>query len=369
MIPVSKPYLTDKEVQAIKKVFDSRWLGLGAQVKEFEEKVCSYLGAPRFLATNTGTTAIHLALRALGIGHGDEVIVPSFTFVASVQAITAAGAAPVFCDISSETLNIDVESAKSVVSEKTKAIIPVHYRGEACDMDSLLQLAEENCMFVVEDAAHAFGSYHKDKAIGSFGHVTCFSFDPIKNITCGEGGGIVFKEAWHHDLAEKMRILGIDKDTWARYQNQRIWEYDVATEGYRYHMPNFCAAIGIEQLAKIDDMKERKIAICKKYDKAFKDFQKISIKPMDYSKTFPFMYVVLSKNRDEFIMYLSRKEIGAGIHYLPAHSFTYYKECKCSDLSITNIISHQNTSLPLYYEMTDEDVDRVIQAVTDYENE
>jgi perosamine synthetase len=367
MIPVSRPYLDEEEVIAIREVFDSRWLGLGAKVKEFEDKVCSYLGAPRFLATNTGTTAIHLALRALGIGKGDEVIVPSFTFVASVQAITASGAKPVFCDINSDTLNISIESVKSVLSAKTKAILPVHYRGEACDMNKLLDLANKHDLYIIEDAAHAFGSKYKDKMIGSFGHVTCFSFDPIKNITCGEGGGIVFQNHEHHEKAEKMRILGIDTDTWARYQNKRNWQYDVVCEGYRYHMPNFCAAIGIKQLERIDKTQLSKINICKQYDKAFSNLKSISIRKMDYTKTNPFMYIVLAENRDEFMKYLNQAGIGSGIHYIPAHVFKFYRKNKKSDLQVTDFVSARNTSLPLYYGMTDSDVKAVISAVIDYD--
>jgi perosamine synthetase len=200
-----------------------------------------------------------------------------------VQAITASGAKPVFCDINSDTLNISIESVKSVLSAKTKAILPVHYRGEACDMNKLLDLANKHDLYIIEDAAHAFGSKYKDKMIGSFGHVTCFSFDPIKNITCGEGGGIVFQNHEHHEKAEKMRILGIDTDTWARYQNKRNWQYDVVCEGYRYHMPNFCAAIGIKQLERIDKTQLSKINICKQYDKAFSNLKSISIRNIYYT--------------------------------------------------------------------------------------
>ncbi len=369
LIPVNRPFIGDEELSEIKEVFESRWLGLGSKVKEFEDKVCEYLHAPRFLATNTGTTALHLALRTLGVGRGDEVIVPSFTFVATIQAITASGAEPVFCDISEKNLNIDVTKIQALITKNTKIIIPVHYRGVTCDMDELLNIAESNHLYLIEDAAHAFGSYYHQKKIGSFGHVTCFSFDPIKNITCGEGGGIVFHDPKHHELAEKMRILGIDKDTWSRYHNKRSWQYDVVCEGYRYHMPNFCAAIGLKQLDKCEMMRAHKAAICKKYDEAFANVKKVSILETDYDEIFPFMYIVLAKNRDEFIAYLASKGVGTGIHYLPAHEFSLYQDCKKDDLRVTDKISKMNTTLPLYYEMTDEIVNKIIQAVLDYEKE
>lgn len=367
MIPVSKPSLGEEEIRLVGSVFASNWLGLGSYVKQFEDSVSEYLNAPRFLATCNGTAAIHLALRALGIGSRDEVIVPSLTFIASIQAITASGAKPVFCDIDADTLNIDVTQIESLVSEQTKAIMPVHYRGLACDLDSILSISETHNLAVIEDAAHAFGSSYDGKNIGSFGHVTCFSFDPIKNITCGEGGGIVFHDKAHHLIAEKMRVLGIDKDTWSRYRNQRAWQYDVVSEGYRYHMPNFCAAIGLAQLRKIDSFRKRKVEICRRYDESFQDMVKISIIPTDYESTFPFMYIVLAENRDDFMEFLKKQGIGSGIHYIPAHHFTYYHVAKRGNLDNTEIIASKITSLPLYADMTNNEVEKVVSCVRRYD--
>ena len=368
LIPVSKPSLGEEELESIRAVFKTNWLGLGSHVKKFEDACCEYLDAPRFLATCNGTTALHLALRAVGVGPGDEVIVPSLTFVASIQAITASGAQPVFCDVNINTLTLDVLQIESLVSEKTKAVMPVKYRGLACDMDDILTLAEKYNLTVIEDAAHAFGSSYHDKNIGSFGHVTCFSFDPIKNITCGEGGGIVFHDPTHHQIAEKMRILGIDKDTWSRYRNKRAWQYDVVTEGYRYHMPNFCAAMGLAQLQKAKYFRKKKIEICKKYDEAFLSLDRISVIPTDYNSTFPFMYVVLADNRDEFMRFLTEKAIGSGIHYIPAHHFSFYDDAKRDNLENTEITASQITSLPLYPDMTDDQVARVVSSVRQFDN-
>lgn len=367
MIPVSKPSLCDDEVIAVKSVFESGWLGLGANVKKFEEEVCNYLNAPRFLATCNGTAALHLALRALGIGPGDEVIVPSFTFIASIQAITASGANPVFCDIDPDTLNIDVNQIEPLISKSTKAIMPVHYRGLPCDMERILKISEMHHLYVIEDAAHAFGSFYKDRQIGSFGQVTCFSFDPIKNITCGEGGGIVFHDQKQHLIAEKMRVLGIDKDTWSRYKNQRTWVYDVVSEGYRYHMPNFCAAIGLQQIKKADSFKRRKIEICERYDKAFAGLKKLSIIKTNYSDMFPFMYVILSNERDDFIKYMNGKNIGTGIQYIPAHHFSYCARFERGRLNQTERISCRNVTLPLFPDMKEEEVIKVIDAVCEYD--
>jgi dTDP-4-amino-4,6-dideoxygalactose transaminase len=367
MLPVSRPYLGPKEIASVSKVFDSRWLGLGSTVKEFETKAAEMIKAPNFLAVNTGTTAMHLAMRACGIGPGDEVIVPSLTFAAGPQSIIASGAKPVFCDIEESTLNIDVEDVQKLISKKTKAIIPVHYRGMPCNMDALLKVAEDNKIIVIEDAAHAFGSNYKGRPIGSFGHVTCFSFDPIKNVTCGEGGGIVFQDQKRYETAIKMRILGIDKDTWSRYQNKRSWFYDVTDEGYRYHMPNFCAAIGVVQLTRFRQMNDRRIEICKKYDASFQDLRKTKVIPMDYSETAPFMYIVFSEDREKFIADMTQKGVGTGVHYIPSHTFSFFKEFRRSKLIKTEQIAEQITTLPLYYEMTDADVALVIQSVKDFD--
>ncbi|MDD1676828.1 MAG: DegT/DnrJ/EryC1/StrS aminotransferase family protein, partial [Methanomicrobiales archaeon] len=250
MIPVSRPMLGDVELAAVREVFDSCWLGMGAQVLAFETELAHFLEAKNVVCTNTGTTALHLALDALGIGKGDEVVVPSLTFVATIQAITATGATPVFCDVNASDLNMDVDDAAARITSRTKVILPVHYRGFPCDLAAIYDLACDRDLFVVEDAAHAFGSSYKGKKIGSFQSIACFSFDPIKNITCGEGGAIAFEDPEILPVLQQKRILGIDKDTWSRYRNERSWFYDVVTQGYRYHMSNISAAIGLVQIGK-----------------------------------------------------------------------------------------------------------------------
>jgi perosamine synthetase len=193
VIPVQRPYLGQEELTAVAKVFDGRWLGMGAVTQEFEERLREFLGAKYVLAVNTGTAALHLALTALDIGPGDEVIVPSLTFVSSVQATLAVGARPVFCEVNEDTLTIDVHDVGRRVTVRTRAVMPMHYGGLVCDMDALLPFAREKKIWVVEDAAHAFGSSYEGRKVGTLGDVTCFSFDPVKNISCGEGGAIVLQ--------------------------------------------------------------------------------------------------------------------------------------------------------------------------------
>jgi perosamine synthetase len=348
-IPVSRPSVGEEELAAVGKVFASGWLGLGADVLEFEKAVGGFLGASHVVCTNTGTTALHLALDALGIGPGDEVLVPSLTFVATAQAVSATGARPVFCDIREEDLNLDVEDAERRITPRTKAILPVHYRGIPCDMDGLQELAGNRGLHVIEDAAHAFGSSYRGRRIGSFGEMACFSFDPIKNITCGEGGAVVFGDGSLLERIQQKRILGIDKDTWSRYRNERSWFYDVVTRGFRYHMSNLNAAIGLVQLRRFDAMNRRKIEVARRYDEAFGDTDGIRIlESRGYEGIGLFAYMMrVQSHRNELMEYLAAHGVGSGVHYIPSHLF--YREL---------------ISLPLFPDITDEEVERVILQVS-----
>ena len=364
LIPVSRPSLGEEELTSVKTVFDSGWLGLGAQVLEFEQEVGKFLGAKHVVCTNTGTTALHLALDVLGIGKGDEVIVPSFTFVATIQAITETGATPVFCDIHTDDLNMDTNDVRKKISPKTKVIMPVHYRGIPCDMDEIQSLAKKHNLKVVEDAAHAFGSSYKGKKIGSFGDIACFSFDPIKNISCGEGGAVVFQDDSLLERVQQKRILGIDKDTWSRYRNERSWFYDVVTQGYRYHMSNISAAIGLIQLKKFDKMNRRKIEVAKQYDAAFEGVDCITLlRNGDYKEIGLFVYILkVNKGRNELMDYLTRNGVGSGVHYIPSHVFSFYKK-EGVHLPITEQIYDEILTLPLFPDITDAQVEHVIKSV------
>lgn len=363
IIPTQRPSIGEEELAAVKKVFDSGWLGMGSVVKEFEDAVADFLGARHVVATNTGTSALHLALDSIGLKPGDEVIVPSLTFVATVQAISATGAIPVFCDVEEDTLNMDLSDAEAKITDKTKVIVPVHYRGVPCNMDGIFKLAEEFDLRVVEDAAHAFGSYYKGKRIGSFGDLTCFSFDPVKNVTCGEGGAVTFSDAGIQELLHRKRILGIDRDTWSRYHDKRSWVYDVTTQGYRYHMSNINAAIGLVQLKKYEKLNSRKISIAKIYDQEFSKLDNIELLQTDYDGLSFFIYVVKVKNgRDKLMKYLESQGIGTGIHYIPCHLFSFYRKRKIS-LPVTEKAYEQIITLPLFPDMTDEQVEYVISTV------
>jgi len=371
MIPISRPSIGNEEFEEVKKVFATGWLGLGSAVLEFENKIKEYLDVKNVIAVNTGTSALHIALDACGIKEGDEVIVPSLTFCASVEAITAVGAAPIFCEIEPDTLNIDIEDVKRKVTPKTKAIMPVHYCGNACDMDSLLNLGDKYKILIIEDAAHAFGSSYKGKRIGSFGDITCFSFDPIKNITCGEGGAVVVHDDNIADLIRKKRNLGIDRDAWQRYQNKKAaWYYEVTTHGYRYHLSNINAAIGLVQLSKLPKFIERKIDIVKRYNDSFTNINGISILKWNLEETAPFSYMIRITNgkRDELIEYLASYGIGSGVHYIPNHLQPLFKSYS-RPLPVTEKIGQEIITLPLYYDMRDEDIKAVTSAVINFFNQ
>lgn len=362
-IQIQKPSLGQEELEAVKEVFATGWLGMGAVTREFEEQVKKFLGVKNVIAVNTGTSALHIALDAFGIGEGDEVIVPSLTFAGSIQAILMCGAIPVFCDVYSDTLNMDVEDVMKRTTSKTKAIMPVHYSGLPCQIDEIIKIAKEKKILVIEDAAHAFGSTYKGKKIGTFGDVTCFSFDPIKTITCGEGGATVTD---NDEIAKKIilkRILGIDKETWFRYQQKRSWYYEVKTLGFRYHMSNVNAAIGLEQLKKIDRFIQKKQKIVRKYDDAFQGMKKIELLSRNYEETAPFNYIIkVKKAREELMNFLKENDVIAGVHYIPNHTQPFFRKYY-TPLPVTEKIGKEILTLPLYYDMTDDDVNKVIDCV------
>lgn len=364
MISIARPSVGKEELEKIQKVFKTRWLGMGSFVYEFEKMVENYLGVKCAIAVNTGTTAIHLALSSIGIGPGDEVIVPSLTFAGSIQPIINLGAKPVFCEIDPDTLNIDITDAAGRITKRTRAMVVVHYGGLACEMDRILKIAKRNNIRIVEDAAHAFGSSYRGKKIGAFGDFTCFSFDPIKNLTCGDGGCVTTNNARLAKLSRRKRLLGISKDTLERYKNKRSWFYEVVTEGYRYHMSNVSAAIGIAQFGKFEKFMAKKKAIVREYDNFFKNIPGIGLLKRNYSESSPFNYTIKipARRRNRFVEYMHKVGISAGINYIPNHIQPFFRKFPAK-LPVTEKIWKQIVSLPLYYEMKRSEIDRVKMSV------
>ncbi len=364
-IRLSKSVIGEEEKRLVSCVLDREFLGMGADVLEYESKLSAFFGRPVVCVAN-GTAALQLALQAMGIGKDDEVLVPSLTYVASFQAIAATGAKPVACDINEHNLIIDIKSAKDRLTSKTKAIMPVFYGGAAGDVDGIYAFANDNGIRVVEDAAHAFGSTHDNKKIGSFGDVSCFSFDGIKNITSGEGGCLVSDDEALISKAKDYRLLGVERDTEARFKGKRSWEFDVVTQGWRYHMSNIMAAIGIAQLNKREKFATKRKEMATLYSELLREQSSIEPVVKDFSQVVPHIYVVRIKNlkdRQALRDALLAKGIETGVHYFPNHRLSYFRDASLDEQSIVENIYPELLTLPLHADMSADDVAHVVECI------
>jgi dTDP-4-amino-4,6-dideoxygalactose transaminase len=365
-VPVFVPAIGIDTLKAVTDALNVGWLGMGAYTKEFEEKIATYLGGGRqVLATNTGTSALHLALQLASVGAGDEVITTSFNFVADHQAISATGARVVFCDIREDDLGLDPAKLVELIGPKTKAVLPLHYAGAPCRIDEILEIARRAGLRVIEDATHAFGSHAGGRKIGSFGDITCFSFDPVKIITSIDGGAVVVGRAEDIPTLQQLRFLGIDKDTAERYKNQRAGEYDVVRQGFRYHLTNVNASIGLSQLALVDEFIASRQRACRLYNELLGGIAGVQTPRGDFSGVSPFIYYlrVPADRRLALIEHLKSRGIASGIHFLPAHRFSFYRGARASDLSVTERVSSEIMTLPLHSRMTTELVQRIARDI------
>ena len=369
-IPVFKPLIETEEIEASRSALELGWLGMGSYVGEFEQQLKDYLGAhDRYVAAvSTGHAAIHLALLAMGVGAGDEVITPSFNNAADFQAIIATGAEPVFCDIDDNSLCIDLDKAEELVSPRTKAIIVMDYDCVLCDHDRIAELASVHNLRVLHDAAHSFGSKYKRRSIGSFSDVATFSFDPVKTITCIDGGALVLRSEEELARVQEMRLIGMTQPAKVMYTNERAWTYDMRTLGFRYHMANMHAAIGLAQLAKIDRISESRNSACRYYNERLSDISEVKVPQTDFHDITPFLYYIRvpGDKRDALRAYLREREIDTGIHWQPGHWFTLFKDCRRGDLSVSDRVGHEVLSLPLHSMMSTATLDEVIAGVRDF---
>jgi len=366
IIRLSKSCIGDAEKQAVLGVLDREYLGMGVEVQQFEDALSEFFGRPTVCVIN-GTAALHLSLQACGVGPGDEVLVPSLTYVASFQAISATGALPVACDINEETYLLDLVDAEKRVTSNTKAIMPVHYTGGVGDLDTLYKFANKYNLRIIEDAAHAFGTTYQDKRIGSFGDIVCFSFDGIKNITSGEGGCIVTDDETILQKVRDARLLGVEKDTDKRYSGERSWDFEITAQGWRYHMSNIMAAIGIEQLKRFPELAKKRQYLAKRYDRLFSDHPNIHPIPRDYETVVPHIYVVRihgMKNRKEIQQKMLEKGVQVGYHYQPNHWLSFYKNDKALPLSVTESVFSEIMSLPLHPDLSNNDVEYVVDELS-----
>jgi dTDP-4-amino-4,6-dideoxygalactose transaminase len=365
LIRLSKSCLSAAEKQAVMGVLDREFLGMGAEVQQFEQALTDFFGRPATCVVN-GTAAVQLAVQACGIGPGDEVLVPSLTYVASFQAISATGAKAVACDIDAATCVLDWRDAERRLTPRTKAIMPVHYSGGVGDLDGIYTFASRHGLRVIEDAAHAFGTTYNGQRVGGFGDVACFSFDGIKNITSGEGGCVVTGDATVLRKIQDARLLGVEKDTEKRYLNQRSWEFDVTAQGWRYHMSNIMAAIGLEQLKRFPQLAATRQGLSRRYDALLGCDPNISLLRRDYANVVPHIYVVrISSMRDRRTLQagLLKRGIQTGIHYQPNHVLSLYHDSTALPLPVTNDVFPQLLTLPLHPDLMDKEVEYVCEQL------
>ncbi|SDO85302.1 perosamine synthetase [Paenibacillus sp. yr247] len=371
-IPVLQPCIGQEEVDAVVEVLKSGWLGLGPKTEQFETEFAAYVGSRFMVALNSGTAALHLALEVLDIGPGDEVIVPPMTFISTVHAVSYVGATPVFADVEKDTMNISVAEIEQKITEKTKAIIVVHLAGHPCDMDAIHELAASKGIKVVEDAAHACGAAYKGRTIGSVSDITCFSFHAVKNLTCGEGGGITCNQEWIARKLREKRWVGISKDTWMRSSTERVyaWQYFVDKVGYKYHMSDIQAAMGIVQLHKLKQLNGRRKEIASRYLQEFKDIPWMELpkeKPYAQSSWHLFQIKLTNEDmRDRLIGHLKDHNIAPGVHYYPCHLHPCYIHLKAS-VPVSSEIWKKILTVPIHPNMTDEDLERVIDCVRHFQ--
>ncbi len=369
-LPFHRALIEDEEISAVLSVLQSGWLTTGPRVREFEANFARYTGAAHAVAVSSCTAALHLALAAIGIREGDEVIVPTMTFASSGNAVLYFKARPILVDCGKDTFHVDPEQIEKSITSRTRAILPVHYAGYPCDMESILALARRYKLKVVEDAAHALPCRYGNKMIGTLGDITCFSFYATKTLTTGEGGMLTTENP---EFAERMRRLslhGISKDAWKRYTAEGSWRYDILETGYKYNMTDLLASLGIAQLAKCDVMCARRRSIAERYTRALSslDAYELPSIPADSLHAWH-LYVLqvnpsaLSIDRNRVIEELKSHGIGTSVHFIPLHLHTLYQEClgyRNGDFPHAENRFERAISLPIYPSMTLEDCDRVI---------
>jgi len=373
MLSYNRPSIGKEEIEEVTESLVSGWITTGPKVREFENEVCDYLGCRKAVAVNSCTSALHMALAVENISRGDEVITSPFTFVSTVNVIEYQGAKPVLADINEDTFNLDPVNLEEKINKNTKAIIPVHYGGQSCEMDEIMEISEKYDLKVIEDAAHAFGAEYRGKKVGTVGDYTCFSFYATKNLTTSEGGMITTD---HHDKIDELRKLslhGMSRDAWKRYKTAGSWYYDITSLGFKYNMTDLQASMGLHQLKKFEDMQERRYDIVERYNKSFKKIDEIKIPYVKENMKHAWhIYSMQIKNeflkidRDEFIEALKSENIRTSVHFIPIHMHSYYKKkygYDPEDFPISKKVYEGDISLPLYPMMTDLDVDDVINGV------
>lgn len=366
-IPVFKPLLANEELAACRAVLDEGWLGMGRQVGEFEVALEQLMGLTdrRVCAVSTGHAALHLGLLLAGVGPGDEVITASFTNIADLQAVLACGADIVFGDIRDDTLCLDLEHAEELIGPRTRALIAMDYACHFCDHERLAALAAKRELRIVHDAAHSFGSMYGGQRVGSFSDIAMFSFDPVKTITCIDGGALVVRSDEELEQLREMRLIGMGQPAGVMYENRRAWTYDVRRLGFRYHLANLHAAIGVAQLAKLDLIAQNRRRYCAWYEDRFGQLEGVRTPGPLADGVVPFLYYlrVADGRRGEFQRHLAEGGIDTGLHWQPGHMFSLFNACRRGDLTVTDRVADEIVTIPLHSEMSERTLERIAAAV------
>lgn len=374
-IPYSRPNIGKKEIGEVIDSLKSGWITTGPKVQHFEKKICDYLGCSFVVAVSSATAGLYLSLKALNFPKGKEVITTPFTFISTINMIVENGLKPVFVDINEDTLNLDENAIVEKITNNTVAIMPVHFAGQPANLDVIYNIAKENNLRVIEDAAHSFGSEYKDRKIGSFGDIQVFSFQATKNLTTGEGGCIVVNDEELATKLTKLRFHGIDKDGWKRFSKEGNAIYDVTILGGKYNMMDIQAAIGIHQIDKLDASNMQRKKLAEFYMQELKGIKDIILpKPVPYNtKTSWHLFYIRVKNkhlkRQDLVEYLKANNIGVGIHYISAFNFSlykpYYPEAQ-REFPNAAFVSESILSLPLYPTLKLEEQQYIVNTIKSF---
>lgn len=373
-IPFHKPHITEEEIAGVVEALKSGWLTMGPKTLKFEEEFSRFLGSKHSISLSSCTAALHLALKVIGLDRGDEVIVPTTTFTSTAEVACYFGAKPVLVDVERDTHNMDVSCLEKAVTDRTRAILPVHFAGQPCDMDEIMAIAGQRKLHVIEDAAHAVPAMYNDRYIGTIGDMTCFSFYATKTLTTGEGGMITTGDDGWAERLRSIRQHGISKDAWKRYSKEGSWYYEVLEAGYKYNMTDIQASLGLAQLNKQQWMLNERDNIARKYTEAFKGSDLLDVPRVKPGRSSAWhLYIVkldlgaLRINRADFIEELKAAGIGASVHFIPLHRHPFYRDTlgySEKHFPGAEWVYERSVSLPIYPGMTDSDVGRVIEAVS-----
>lgn len=372
-IPFHRAYMGKDEIRAVTEAIKSGWITMGPKTVEFEDRFKAYTGAKYAIAVNSCTAALHLALEAIGIKENDEIIIPAVTFTATAEVVCYFKAKPVFVDVERDTLNIDHKKIKEKISPRTKAIITVDYAGQAVDYDEIKKIARKHKLFIIEDAAHTLPSWYKGNKVGTLADITCFSFYATKTLATGEGGMIVTDNLRFAKRMKIMRLHGMNKDAWKRYDKGGSWYYEVVEAGYKYNTTDINAAMGIAQLNKLELMWKKRKVIADKYNSNFKNIPEIILPTVRKDRiTSWHLYVIklnlerLSIDRAGFIEELAKQGVSASVHFIPLYRHQFYRNkfgFTSKEFINSEWVYERIISLPIYPAMSKRDIKQVIDSV------